>query len=288
MLLIGNITKVKKIFNLYGNPNLLFYKIRRPIFFVFRFILLLTGISYSQNIFICDSLTKAPLGAVNVYTNTYGTTTDSNGICEINLFQPEDIIAISYIGYEKKILSKSSISDTLFLNTISIPHELVSVLGINTKKRRKWFTKLERDVIRVYPYARMTAKLLKNYSTVLDSVNKLSFFAKRKGRKIIFKKIEAKLISKYGKQVIKLKRSQGRILIRLIDRETGYTSYQIIKEFRGLFPAGFWQITARLFNHNLKSRYNPDKGEDKMIEHIIKTIFPKNHRRNTKFNLLEN
>ena len=240
---------------------------------MFRFILLLIGISYSQNIFICDSLTKIPLGAVNVYTNTYGTTTDNNGICQINIFKPEDLITISYIGYEKKILLKSSLSDTLFLNTISIPHELVSVLGINTKKRKKWFTKLERDVIRVYPYARMTAKLLKSYSTVLDSVNKLSFFTKKKEKRIIFKNIESQLISRYGNQVTKLKRSQGRILIKLIDRETGYTSYQIIKEFRGLFPAGFWQITARLFSHNLKSKYNPDKGEDEMIEHIIKTIF---------------
>tara|TARA_Y100001970_G_C14202587_1_gene842003 strand:+ start:1415 stop:2182 length:768 start_codon:yes stop_codon:yes gene_type:complete len=255
---------------------------------VFRFILLLIGISYSQNIFICDSLTKTPLGSVNIYTSTYGITTDSNGFCQINLFKPEDLITISYIGYEKKILLKSSIIDTMFLNTISIPQELVSVLGINTKKRRKWFTKLERDVIRVYPYAKMTAKLIKNYSTVLDSVNNLSFFTKRKEKKIIFKKIESQLISRYGKRVTKLKRSQGRILIRLIDRETGYTSYEIIKEFRGLFPAGFWQITARFFSHNLKSRYNPYKGEDKMIEHIIKTIFPKNPQRNNRFNLQEN
>lgn len=253
-----------------------------------KFFLFLISISYSQNIFICDSLTKMPLGTVNVYTNTYGTTTDSNGICQIKQFKSEDLITFSYIGYKKKTLLKPNINDTLFLNAISIPHELVSVLGINSKKRRKWFTRLERDVIRVYPYAKMTAKLIKNYSTVLDSINNLSFFEKRKEKKILFKSIESQLISRYGKQVTKLKRSQGRILIRLIDRETGYTSYQIIKEFRGLFSAGFWQITARLFSQNLKSRYNPDSGEDKMIEHIIKTIFKKNPKRSVSPSLLEN
>ena len=45
-----------------------------------------------------------------------------------------------------------------------------------------------------------------------------------------------------------------------------------IKDFRGFLAAGFWQVTARLFGHNLKSSYNPKKGEDKMIEHIIDTI----------------
>lgn len=252
---------------------------------VLKFFIFFIAISYPRDIFVCDSLTKIPLGAVNVYTSSNGTTTDSNGIFQLNKFKVEDIITFSHIGYEKKLLLNSKIKDTLFLKKISIPHELISVLGINSKKRRKWFTKLERDVIRVYPYARMTARLIKNYSTVLDSVNDLPFFTKRKEKKIIFKKIESQLISRYGKQVTKLKRNQGRILIKLIDRETGYTSYQIIREFRGLFPAGFWQITARLFSHNLKSKYNPNEGEDKMIEHIINTIFTKTPKSNIRLSL---
>ncbi len=255
---------------------------------MYRIIFLIISVSYSQNIFICDSLTKIPLGAVNVFTDTFGTTTDSNGLCQISMFKPGDLITISYIGYEKKKLSISSISDTLFLNTISIPFESISVLGIKTNKQRKWFTKLERDVIKVYPYAKMTAKLLDDYSTVLDSINTLSYFKKRKGKKVIFQKIESSLISKYGSRIKKMKRSQGRILIRLIDRETGYTSYQIIKDFRGLFNASFWQITARIFNHNLKSSYDPKTGEDKMIEHIIRTIFSKKSIKKNRPILREN
>ena len=91
-------------------------------------------------------------------------------------------------------------------------------------------------------------------------------------KKKIFQNIENQMIITYGKKVRKLTKTQGRILIRLVDRETEHTSYAIIKDFRGFLAAGFWQITARLFGHNLKSSYNPEKGEDKMIEHIIDTI----------------
>ena len=58
-------------------------------------------------------------------------------------------------------------------------------------------------------------------------------------------------------------------MIRLIDREANKTSYEIIKDFRNIFTAGFWQLTARIFGHNLKTSYNPLKGEDRMIEYII-------------------
>ena len=76
-----------------------------------------------------------------------------------------------------------------------------------------------------------------------------------------------------------MKKSQGRILIRLVDRETSRTSYDIIKDFRNIFSAGFWQLTARVFGHNLRSVYNQNKGEDRMIEYIIKKI--ENKKRNS-------
>ena len=70
----------------------------------------------------------------------------------------------------------------------------------------------------------------------------------------------------------KLKKRQGRILIRLIDRETGKTSYNIIKDFRNIFSAGFWQVTARVFGHDLQADYNQNYGEDRIIEYIVNKI----------------
>ena len=88
----------------------------------------------------------------------------------------------------------------------------------------------------------------------------------------IFSAIEDDLLVKYDYSIRKLTKPQGRILIRLIDREAKRTSFAIIKDFRNIFTAGFWQITARIFGHNLKTNYDPLKGEDKIIEYIIGMI----------------
>ena len=146
----------------------------------------------------------------------------------------------------------------LFLPKIKIP--------------KKDTTDLERDVRKVYPYAKKTSELLVEYSSIIDSLEQYSGIIRYYKKRQIFSKIEDELLLKYGHSLKKLKRRQGRILIRLIDRETGRTSYNIIKDFRNVFSAGFWQLTARLFGHDLRSVYNENKGEDVFIEYIIKKI----------------
>ena len=63
-------------------------------------------------------------------------------------------------------------------------------------------------------------------------------------------------------------RTQGKVLLKLIDRETEYTAYEVLKEFRGGFVAGFWQGVSRIFGQNLKSEYDK-QNEDRMIEQIV-------------------
>ena len=224
---------------------------------------------YTQKLKIQDMQTKEPLIGVNVFSSTYGTTTDTNGVCSLEKFSEKDEIVFSHIGYKMIKATKHNLSDNLYLTIASIPMDRVSVLSFKSTEEKKKFKRLERDVIKVYPYALLIGRLLGEYSDVLDSLEGLSYFKKTGKKKKIFKSIEKQLISKYGNRVRKLTKKQGRILIRLIDRETNSTSYQIIKDFRNIFSAGFWQLTARFFRHNLKSKYNPDKGEDKLIEHII-------------------
>ena len=76
------------------------------------------------------------------------------------------------------------------------------------------------------------------------------------------------MLDRYKDELKKLTITQGRILIKLIDRETNNTSYYIIKEYRGSFSAFFWQSIARIFGENLKAEYNPE-DEDKLIEDIV-------------------
>ena len=227
---------------------------------------------YTQKLKIQDFQTKEPLPGVNVFSSTYGTTTDTNGVCSLEKFSEKDEIVFSHIGYKMIQATKHNLSDNLYLTIASIPMDRVSVLSFKSTEEKKKFKKLERDVIKVYPYALLVGRLLGEYSDVLDSLESLSYFKRIGKKKKIFKSIEKQLISKYGNRVRKLTKKQGRILIRLIDRETNLTSYQIIKDFRNIFSAGFWQLTARIFGHNLKSKYNPDSGEDKLIEHIIVSL----------------
>ncbi len=235
----------------------------------FLFLLLIPISTFSQRLVIQDLQTKYPLKGVNIYSANHGTTTDTNGVCNLQGFLMKDEITISHIGYLAINITKNESPDILYLRATNVPIKGVNVISFKSNKERKRYNKLERDVIRVYPYAVLVGSLLQEYSAVMDSIFELSFFKRRKEKKKVFTAIEKQLITTHGKQVRRLTKNQGRIFIKLVDRETDFTSHQIIKDFRGFFIAGFWQLTARLFGHNLKSNYNPEFGEDKLIEHIL-------------------
>ena len=218
-----------------------------------------------------DTQTGKPIENVNIFVGNNGTTTNSNGSCNLDIFNKNDQITFSMIGYRDFTLPFSQIPEVVYLINESIPMELVNVVG-ESKKSRNRYIRLERNVRKVYPYAKKISELLVEYSSIIDSLEEYSGIIRYQKKREIFSKIEEELISKYGHSIKKLTKSQGRILIRLVDRETNRTSYKIIKDFRNIFSAGFWQITARVFGHNLRSIYNPDKGEDRMIEYIINRI----------------
>ena len=155
--------------------------------------------------------------------------------------------------------------DTLIIQNLPA----VNIVGdrvFRSEKEKGKYRRLERDVRIVYPYARLVGNLLISYEDILSQTRT------KKDRKIIFKNIEKELISTYGKDIKSLNSRQGRILIKLIDRETSKSSYDILSEFRGDFAAFMWQSISRIFGHNLKSKYNPDSKYDRMIEDIVITI----------------
>jgi hypothetical protein len=156
-------------------------------------------------------------------------------------------------------------NDTVYmLKTIDI------VVNKKTKKiMRKQDTKqyrwLEKKVKKVYPLAVTASELLDQYQGELALVE--SEMEKRK----IMKKIEKELIAQYGDTLKGLTITEGRILLKLIDRETGSTPYLLLDEMRGAFSATMWQGLATLFGHDLKARYNP-YTEDRDIEEIVVKI----------------
>lgn len=232
----------------------------------------------AKSISVIDAETKEPIENVNVFVGNVGTTTDSYGMCSIETFEKDDNITFSMIGYKSVKLPYNEIVKSVYLKKHSISMEPISVIGMN-KNSKKRYTRLEKNVRKVYPYALKISDLLLEYSSIIDDLDQYSGLIKYQKKRSIFSKIEDDLILKYGYSIKKLRRSQGRILIKLVDRETDRTSFQLIKEFRNIFSAGFWQLTARVFGHNLLLEYDPNDGEDRIIENIINKI--ENEKRKT-------
>jgi len=128
------------------------------------------------------------------------------------------------------------------------------------------FWRLVYNVKKVYPYAKMSGQKLHELNQQYLSIKS------DKDRKAYAKKVEDELMAEFEGELRKLTITQGRILLRLVDRETGNTTYEILREFRGSVQAVFWQAIARVFGSNLKTQYDPSSGEDKTIEQIIKQI----------------
>ena len=124
------------------------------------------------------------------------------------------------------------------------------------------YEKLVRNVKKVYPIALAAQKRL------AEMEEKILQIPKKGRQREYIKKAEKELMKEYTPVLKTMTFSQGKILIKLIDRQTDKTSYDIVKELRGGFRAAFWQGIAKLFDANLKEGYDKD-GEDKMIEQII-------------------
>ena len=135
--------------------------------------------------------------------------------------------------------------------------------------KNKWdywrYRRLVRNVKVAYPYAKIAALQLE------DLDKKLASIRSEKKRKAMVKATEEEIRNQFEKDVRNLTISQGRILIKLIDRETGNTTYRALQDVKGNFSAVFWQTIARVFGSNLKSEYDP-QGEDQLIEQIILMI----------------
>ncbi|MDB9775853.1 DUF4294 domain-containing protein [Vicingaceae bacterium] len=137
--------------------------------------------------------------------------------------------------------------------------------SFKNKADRRRYDRLERYVNKVYPYAELAGTLLRNYDDTLATIKN------EVRRKAYMKKVEEELKVEFEGELKKLTVMQGVILVKLIDRETGESSYDLVKQLRGSLSAFLWQSMARLFGQNLKLKYDP-KGEDRDIEQIVQML----------------
>lgn len=130
------------------------------------------------------------------------------------------------------------------------------------------YYRLRKRTLKVYPYAKMASERL----VVLN--DRLSKIKRKRARKRYTKRVERYLEGEFKDELKRLTRSEGRILVKLIHRETGQTTHGLIKKLRSGWRAFVYQTTAKLFDIDLKTTYNPtDDEEDALIEGILLRAF---------------
>ncbi|MEJ5303353.1 MAG: DUF4294 domain-containing protein [Bacteroidales bacterium] len=143
--------------------------------------------------------------------------------------------------------------------------EIFGLPHFKSKSDQRHWEKLVRNVKKVYPYAYLAGVKFKEYEYLLLNAKT------DKERKKYIKQVEKELNEKYADELKSLTYSQGKILLKLIDRQTGNSSYDLIKDLKGRFMAFFWQGFARIFGYNLKEKYDP-YNKDAQIEYIVRMI----------------
>lgn len=130
------------------------------------------------------------------------------------------------------------------------------------------YYRLRKRTLKVYPYAKMASERL----VVLN--DRLSKIKRKRAKKRYTKRVERYLEGEFKDELKRLTRSEGRILVKLIHRETGQTTHGLIKKLRSGWRAFVYQTTAKLFDIDLKTTYNPtDDEEDALIEGILLRAF---------------
>lgn len=175
------------------------------------------------------------------------------------------------IPYRRALIEMGTVVPGLVVDGDTLPHVRMREIIVfpprvfENRRQQRRYTRLVRYVKKVYPYA-VTAN-----QTLRDIDEHLATLDSERERKAYVDQAEEELRAEFEQDLRELTITQGMILIKLIDRETGETSYELVKELRGSLSAFFWQGIARLFGSNLKAEYDKE-GDDAMIEEIVVKI----------------
>ena len=158
-------------------------------------------------------------------------------------------------------------NDTILNDTIELPEIIVRKEKLDVEARKQ-FQLLQNRVLKVYPYAKITAERL-------TALNKgMANLKTEKEKKKYFKIVENYLTNEFEAKLKKLSRKQGQILVKLIHRQTGTTTYELITNLKSGWKAFWSNVTARMFDINLKTKFDPyENNEDYLIESILVYAF---------------
>ena len=161
-------------------------------------------------------------------------------------------------GYALGTVENGDTIPHVYLPTVYVFPEL----KFKNEKERQQYNKLVRDVKRTLPYARIV------YETLIETYEYIETLPDEKAKKAHLKRMEKELYAQYKPELKKLTLSQGKLLIKLVDRECHQSSYNLAKAYLGSFRAGFWNLFAGMFGASLKTEYDPN-GKDALTERVV-------------------
>ncbi len=183
------------------------------------------------------------------------------------------LIGVSILSFSQKRVKDTIIDDKILIEGDSIEFTLDEVhvfkkLKFKTTKEKRYYYWFWKKVHKAYPYAMQTATILNDMDTNLKKIK-----SKRKRKKYI-RKAQKYLQEEFTDQLKKLTRTEGKVLIKLIHRQTGKTVFELIKEYRSGWKAFWYDSTAKLFKLSLKKEYHPENEDfDFLIEDILQRSF---------------
>lgn len=144
------------------------------------------------------------------------------------------------------------------------PVYIYKPLKFKNRKQQRQYDRLVRNVKKTLPIAKEIKGI------ILETYEYLQTLPTEKARKKHIKVVEESLKEQYTPRMKKLTFSQGKLLIKLVDRECNQSSYELVKAFMGSFKAGFYQAFAAIFGASLKKEYDPmNNEEDRMTERVV-------------------
>ena len=139
-------------------------------------------------------------------------------------------------------------------------------MRFKNKKQEEFYWRTVRDVRKTLPYAKAASQAL------IETYEYIQTIPDKKERERHLSRLDKDLVAQYKPVIMTLTKGQGKVLLKLINRETSQSSYNIVKAFLGSFRAGFWQAVGRLFGMNMKGDFNPQKNEEDAIIDRVATL----------------
>jgi len=186
------------------------------------------------------------------------------------------VVLFSLLLTQQSLKAQDKRNDTLqvyafIVDGDTIPGGRMLDVNVRTVMLEKWrnywaeWSRLRNAVYVTYPYAKAAGKVMNEVNAMLVNVTD------KDERKRIIKSREKDLKREFANKLTNLSVYQGKVLMKLIYRETGNNCYNLIHEYKGGFSAGFWQTIAVVFGSNLKQNYDP-VNKDHAIEIIVKDV----------------